>query len=244
MTKLSTTTTSLSGDWAKRHASDPPTLPAPPVIKIFRCDCVMLLIKEKRNSPANHSFLMPSPRRVTNEASESNNCLHCSVRPISNTKPSPSPTSLAIASGCSVAGSIASGNRGQRRSAHTGGTVTPDLTPRTMDFQVRRPTRAERLSPFFRQANLQHQAIPFANFTCDHVRLLGGRKRCERQPRLTPIGSHRRNRHPGSHAPYDGLPSPSTHQNRTIVSIVPSGQSPTPSHPPRQLHSRSHQAAR
>jgi hypothetical protein len=137
--------------------------------------------------------------------------------------PSLSPTSLAIASGCSVAGSVASGNRGQRRSAHTGETVTPDLTPSTMDFQVRRPTRVEQLSQLFRRASFQHQAIPFANFTRNRVRLLGSRKRCERQPRLAPIGSHRRNRHPRSHAQYDGLPSPSTHQSRTIVSIVPPG---------------------
>ncbi|HBE66188.1 MAG TPA: hypothetical protein DDX19_26245 [Rhodopirellula baltica] len=31
-----------------------------------------------------------------------------------------------------------------------------------MDFQVRRPTRVEQLSPLFRQASLQRQAIPFA----------------------------------------------------------------------------------
>ncbi|WP_236626079.1 hypothetical protein, partial [Rhodopirellula baltica] len=81
-------------------------------------------------------------------------------------------TSLAIASGCSVAGSVASGNRGERRSAYTGGTVTSDLTPRTMDFQVRRPTRVELLSQWFRQTSLQRQAIPFVNFTRDRARLL------------------------------------------------------------------------
>src|SRR5690554_4687213 len=33
--RLSTTTTSLCGDAARRHARDPPTLPAPPVIRIL-----------------------------------------------------------------------------------------------------------------------------------------------------------------------------------------------------------------